>query len=80
MQDFLTRLLPTIEHFTLLGYWFVLLISLAESLAFVGILVPGTTIIVMAGFFASKGAFDIGDALARKVTSEVDAFIYGSAD
>jgi hypothetical protein len=27
-----------------------------------------------------NGAFDIGDALARKVTSEVDAFIYGSAD
>ena len=27
-----------------------------------------------------NGAFDIGDALARKVASEVDAFIYGSAD
>jgi hypothetical protein len=27
-----------------------------------------------------NGAFDIGDNLARKVASEVDAFIYGSAD
>jgi hypothetical protein len=27
-----------------------------------------------------NGAFDIGDALAQKVASEVDAFIYGSAD
>ena len=27
-----------------------------------------------------NGAFDIGDALARKVASEVDTFIYGSAD
>ncbi len=27
-----------------------------------------------------NGAFDIGDVLARKVASEVDAFIYGSAD
>jgi hypothetical protein len=26
------------------------------------------------------GAFDIGDALAQKVASEVDVFIYGSAD
>ena len=27
-----------------------------------------------------NGAFDIGDVLARKVASEVDAVIYGSAD
>lgn len=27
-----------------------------------------------------NGAFDIGDVLARKMASEVDAFIYGSAD
>ena len=27
-----------------------------------------------------NGAFDIGDVLARKMVSEVDAFIYGSAD
>jgi hypothetical protein len=26
------------------------------------------------------GAFDIGDVLARKMASEVDTFIYGSAD
>ncbi len=27
-----------------------------------------------------NGAFDIGNVLARKMASEVDAFIYGSAD
>jgi hypothetical protein len=27
-----------------------------------------------------NGAFDVGDVLARKMASEVDAFIYGSAD
>lgn len=27
-----------------------------------------------------NGAFDVGDVLAQKMASEVDAFIYGSAD
>lgn len=45
----------------MLGYWVVLLISLAESLAFVGVLVPGTTIVILTGFLASKGVFDLGD-------------------
>jgi hypothetical protein len=27
-----------------------------------------------------NGAFDVGDVLARKMASEVDAYIYGSAD
>jgi membrane protein DedA with SNARE-associated domain len=63
MQDIVTRFLPTIEHFTMIGYWILLLISLAESLAFIGLLVPGTTIIVMAGFLSSKGVFDLGDLI-----------------
>lgn len=63
MQDFIARLLPTIEHFTMLGYWLIFLISLSESLVVVGLFVPGTTIIMIAGFLASKGGFDLGDLI-----------------
>ncbi len=54
-MDFLNSLLPAIEHFHLLGYWVVLFVSILESLAFVGIAIPGTTFIILVGFISAKG-------------------------
>ncbi len=45
----------------MLGYWLVLLFSLLESLAFVGVVVPGAVVVVFAGSLAAKGFFDLGD-------------------
>ena len=47
----------------MLGYWLIFFISLSESLVVVGLFVPGTTIIMIAGFLASKGGFDLGDLI-----------------
>ncbi len=44
-MDLINYLLPKIEHFQYLGYWVVLLVSLLESLAFIGIVVPGSTFV-----------------------------------
>lgn len=41
------------------GYWAILIFSCFESLAIVGILVPGTTITIVLGFLASEGLYDI---------------------
>ncbi len=60
-MESLKTLLPAIEHFRLLGYWAVLLFSLLESLAFVGVVVPGALFVVFAGSLAAKGYFDLGD-------------------
>jgi undecaprenyl-diphosphatase len=60
-MELLNTLLPAIEHFRILGYWVVLLVSLLESLAFVGVLVPGAVFVVFAGSLAAKGYFDLGD-------------------
>lgn len=62
-MDYLNHFLPAIEHLGALGYWLVLLISLAESLAFVGVIVPGSVLVVVAGFMAAHGYFDIGDLI-----------------
>ena len=62
-MDFFNSLLPTIEHFHFLGYWIVLLISFLESLAFVGIAIPGTIFIVLVGFVSVKGFLDLGDLI-----------------
>ena len=60
-MGYIDTLLPAIEHFRMLGYWAVLLVSLLESLAFVGVVVPGAVFVVLAGSLAAKGYFDLGD-------------------
>ncbi|GBE00124.1 inner membrane protein YghB [bacterium BMS3Abin07] len=57
------KLLNTIS---LLGHWGYLVIFLAaflESSAFMGLLVPGESVVVLSGFLASQGYLDIGDCL-----------------
>ncbi len=62
-MEFFTSLLPTIEHLGLIGYWLVLLVSFAESLAFVGEFVPGGILVVLAGFLSAQGYLDLGDLI-----------------
>ena len=62
-RGLLKLFLPAIEHLGALGYWLVLLISLLESLAFIGVIIPGSALVVAAGFMAAHGYFDIGDLI-----------------
>jgi undecaprenyl-diphosphatase len=62
-MDFVNYLLPEIEHFQFLGYWVVLLVSLLESLAFVGLVVPGSTFIAFIGALSAEGYLDLGDLI-----------------
>ncbi len=59
MTDYLNFITPTIESLGGFGYWLVFLIAFAESLAFVGTLIPGSILIYLAGFLASRGYFDV---------------------
>lgn len=62
-MDLFNSLLPTLEHFGFLGYWIVLLILLIDSTAFLGLISPGTLLVVGIGFLSSEGFFDIGDVI-----------------
>jgi membrane protein DedA with SNARE-associated domain/membrane-associated phospholipid phosphatase len=62
-MEYINTLLPALGHFRMLGYWLVLLVSLLESLAFVGVVVPGAVVVVFAGSLAAKGFFDLGDLI-----------------
>ncbi|MSR71694.1 MAG: DedA family protein [Candidatus Taylorbacteria bacterium] len=62
-MEFLTLLLPTFQHLGVWGYWVVALVSLLESLAFVGAVIPGAIIVVLAGFMSAQGYFDFGDLI-----------------
>jgi membrane protein DedA with SNARE-associated domain/membrane-associated phospholipid phosphatase len=62
-MEYINTLLPALEHFRMLGYWIVLILSLLESLAFIGVVVPGAVVVVFAGSLAAKGFFDLGDLI-----------------
>ena len=62
-MEIINNLLPQIEHFRILGYWLVLLISLLESLVLVGVIVPGAVLVIFAGSLAAQGYFDLGDLI-----------------
>ncbi|MEA4880438.1 MAG: LssY C-terminal domain-containing protein [Synergistaceae bacterium] len=51
-------LLPTPEHFRVLGYWIVFVLSFWESTVFIGLAIPGILLFPAAGFLVAVGAFD----------------------
>ncbi len=54
-MSLLDTILPTLENFGSLTYWFALLAALAESLAFLGALFPGSILVILGGFAAAQG-------------------------
>ena len=60
-MNFINSLLPTIQHYASWGYWLVFLFSFFESVAFIGLIVPGAVVLVIAGFLASQHIINIID-------------------
>lgn len=56
-MNFLTTILPTIEHYQLIGYIFIFLVSFVESTVLIGALVPGALIAFFAGALAAGNFF-----------------------
>jgi membrane protein DedA with SNARE-associated domain/membrane-associated phospholipid phosphatase len=58
--DYLIRLVGRLGHW---GYLVVFLVSALECSAFLGLLVPGESLVLVAGFFAAQGVLDVGDLI-----------------
>lgn len=56
----LNIILPHLNHW---GYYVLLLMTFLETSAFFGFLVPGESMVVIAGLLASKGILDLGDVI-----------------
>ena len=59
MLEFIDSFLPTIKTLGGWGYWIVLLISLAEALPFIGLILPGSILVAFFGFLSAQGYLDI---------------------
>ncbi len=62
-MDYLSFLLPTIDAFSGMGYWIAFFAAFLETAVGVGLLLPGTSIIILLGAFAAGGYLDLGDLL-----------------
>jgi undecaprenyl-diphosphatase len=62
-MDYLSFLLPAIDAFHSIGYWIAFFAAFLETAVGVGLLLPGTSIIILLGAFAAHGYLDIGDLL-----------------
>lgn len=63
MIDLVNNLLPSIEHFRIEGYWIALIVALLETTIGVGMLLPGTAVILILGALAARGYLDIVDLI-----------------
>lgn len=77
-MNYLNSLLPIFEHYSLLAYSLILILSFFESFAFLGIIVPGTTFVVIIGFLASQGFFNVGMLFVLSVAGAIlgDSFSF----
>lgn len=62
-ETFATSLLPSIEHFHLLGYWVAFFAALLETTLVIGLLLPGSTVLLLLGALSANGHLDFGTLL-----------------
>lgn len=63
METIFYNLMPRLESLGSVIYWVVFLISILESLPFVGPLIPGSIILAGIGFFAAEGTLHVTDLI-----------------
>jgi membrane protein DedA with SNARE-associated domain len=56
----LTTILPHLNHW---GYYVIFFMTFLETSAFLGFLVPGESVVVIAGLLASRGVLELGDVI-----------------
>jgi len=64
----LSLLLPWVKRYEIIGYLAVFLLSFGESLAFLGIVFPGTFFLVFAGFLSAKGFLGIDNIILLAIS------------
>jgi membrane protein DedA with SNARE-associated domain/membrane-associated phospholipid phosphatase len=63
INDLINHLLPSIEHFRVGGYWIAFFAALLETTFGIGLILPGSTIILLLGALSARGYFDVGDLI-----------------
>ncbi|MDA3947521.1 MAG: LssY C-terminal domain-containing protein [Helicobacteraceae bacterium] len=71
LPDLLNNLLPSIEHFYRWGYWIAFFAALLETVIGIGLLLPGSAVILILGTLAAHGHLDVGGILWFAITGAI---------
>jgi membrane protein DedA with SNARE-associated domain len=63
INDLINNILPSIEHFHVAGYWIAFFAALLETTVGIGLILPGSTIILFLGALSARGYVDVGDLI-----------------
>ncbi len=63
IEQLLQSLLPSIEHFHSLAYWLAFMLALTETALVVGLMVPGSTLLLLLGAMTATGQIDFAGVL-----------------
>jgi len=63
INDLINTILPSIAHFRVGGYWVAFFAAFIETTVGVGLILPGSTIILFLGALSARGLLDIGDLI-----------------
>jgi len=63
INDLINHILPSIEHVSVGGYWIAFFAALLETTFGIGLILPGSTIILFLGALSARGYLDIGDLI-----------------
>ena len=63
INDLINHILPSIEHVSAGGYWIAFFAAILETTIGIGLILPGSTIILFLGALSARGYLDIGDLI-----------------
>jgi membrane protein DedA with SNARE-associated domain len=62
-MDLIHNILPAIEHLRVGGYWIAFFVAFLETTIGIGLILPGSTIILFLGALSARGHLDVGDLI-----------------
>jgi len=63
VNDLISYILPSIEHFRVGGYWIAFFAAIIETTVGIGLIIPGSTIILFLGALSARGYLDTIDLI-----------------
>ncbi len=60
IEQFISDITPTMEHFQTLGYWIAFFAAFLETAFLVGLFIPGSTVLLLLGAYSVGGHLDWG--------------------
>jgi len=78
IEQFTDFILPCLEHFLQFGYWLAFVAALMETTLLVGLLIPGSTLLLFLGAYSVSGQLDIGGLIGFAIAGAIlgDNFNY----